>query len=243
MPGVSDVRLRIATLLAIAMAVAACGGTAVVETTADPAAETAAEFAFSARRALEGTRFESLGDDAVAGLVMALCEDLAASSDPDAEVVAFVGRIDAPEGDEVDDRIMGVVLAEGALAVCPEAVDAASRRAWDAAAPEERYLVVVEAVAPELDVEQTGDDLVAAGRLVCEVLDGGGSPEEAVLAEFSLLFGIDGVSIEEIAAGEAGEREGLLAGGVLGGAASFLCPQHRDTVTAYLEALARANSE
>lgn len=234
---------RIGALLAAAMSVTGCGGTeAAVETTLDTAAETAAEFAFSARRALEGTRFATLDDGAVAGLVLGLCVEMETSFDPDAQVAGFVERIDAPQGEAVDDRIMGIVLAEGVLAVCPEAVDDASRRAWDAAEPEERYLVVVEAVAPELDIEQTGDDLIAAGQLVCDVLDGGGSPAEAVLFEFSLLFGTDGLTIEEIAAGEAGEKEGLLAGAVLGGAASFLCPQHRESVTSYLEALAEANS-
>ena len=230
-------------MLTGAMLTVGCGGTgAAVDTTVDTSAETAAEFAFSARRALEGTRFATLDDGAVADLVLGLCVEMETSSDPDAQVTAFVGRIDAPPGEAVDDRIMGIVLAEGVLAVCPEAVDGASRRAWDAAEPEERFLVVVESVAPELDVEQTGADLIAAGRLVCDVLDGGGSPAEAVLAEFSQLFEIDGLTIEEIAAGEAGEREGLLAGAVLGGAASFLCPQHRESVTAYLEALAEANS-
>jgi len=91
-------------------------------------------------------------------------------------------------------------------------------------------------------VELTADDLVAAGEIVCAVLDAGGSPDEAVVAEFSELFGISGISVDDIASGEAGEREGLLAGGVLGGAASFLCPQHRDAVMAYLEALAEENA-
>ena len=77
---------------------------------------------------------------------------------------------------------------------------------------------------------------------MCSVLDEGGSPEAAVVAEFAELFGITGLSVDEIAAGEAGEREGLLAGGVLGAAASYLCPQHRDAVPAYLEALAEENA-
>ena len=243
MPGVSGMRSPIVLLVAVATFLAACGGAGVVETTGDPQVESAAEFAFSARRALEDTRFAGLGDDDVASLVIELCEDLSTSSDPDAEVMAFLGGVVAPPGEEVDDQIMAIVLAEGALAVCPETVDAASMRAWEAADPEVRFLIAVEAVAPELDVEITGDALVVAGEVVCAVLDGGGSPEEAVVAEFSVLFGISGVSVDDIASGEAGEREGLLAGGVLGGAASFLCPEHRDAVMAYLEVLAEENAE
>ncbi|MBU1492632.1 MAG: DUF732 domain-containing protein [Actinomycetota bacterium] len=233
---------RVARLAAAVVLVAACGDAAAPETTADPMVASASDYAFSARRAIEGTRFEGLGDDEVAALVIELCDDLAASSDPDAEVLAFLEGVDAPPGEAVDDRIMAVVLAEGALTVCPAAVDAAAARAWEVADPEVRYLAAVAAVAPELDEDLTGDDLVAAGRAVCSVLDGGGSPEEAVVAEFAELFGISGVSMDEIASGAAGEREGMLVGGVLGGAASFLCPRHRDAVAAYLEVLAEENA-
>jgi len=235
-------RPPVALLVALAVFAAACGGAEPAETTVDPRVEAAADFAFSARRAIEGTRFDGLGDGEVASLVIELCDDLSTSSDPDAEVMAFIEGVAAPPGEEIDDQIMGIVLAEGAIAVCPDAVDAASLRAWEAAPPEVRYLTAVEAVAPELDVELTADDLVAAGEIVCAVLDAGGSPDEAVVAEFSELFGISGISVDDIASGEAGEREGLLAGGVLGGAASFLCPQHRDAVMAYLEALAEENA-
>jgi hypothetical protein len=174
----------------------------------------------------------------LADLILAVCDDLGDSIDPDGDVMAFVAGLEAPDGPEVDDQIMGVVLAEGAIAACPQVVDEASRRAWEASSPEDKFLAAVQAVAPEMDVEPAAADLVAAGRTVCEVLDGVGTAAEAVVAEFTQLFGTAGVTVDEIAAGEAGEREGLLAGGVLGGAASFLCPQHREAVTAYLEGLA-----
>ena len=77
---------------------------------------------------------------------------------------------------------------------------------------------------------------------MCSVLDVGGSFEEAVVAEFAELFGTTGASVDDISSGQLGEREGLLAGGVLASAASFLCPGQFAAVTAYLEALAEENS-
>jgi hypothetical protein len=237
-------RGRTALVVIAAVLAAGCGAAPEAATTTDAAAaadEAALDFAVSARRAVTGTRFEALSDREVADLILEVCEDLGDSADPDGDVMAFVGRLEAPNGPEVDDQIMGVVLAEGALAACPEVVDAASLRAWEASSPEDKFLAAVQAIAPEMDVDPAAADLVAAGRTVCEVLDGGGTPGEAVVAEFALLFGTTGVTVEEIAAGEAGEREGLLAGGVLGGAASFLCPEHREAVVAYLEGLAEGS--
>ena len=236
---------RLAALVVLAGLLASgCGrGEEATTTTVDTRQADAAEFAVSAQRALDGTRFESLGDGLVAGLVLEACDQLGESSDPDAAVVEVVDRIDAPEGEPIDDEIMAVVLAEGALAVCPEAVDAAAVRAFRDAPPEEQFLVSIAAVAPVLEFEVTDTDLIDAGRIVCSVLDGGGTPEEAVVAEFEALFDVEASNVDEIAAGELGEREGLLAGGVLGAAASFLCPQHRDGVTAYLERLAEENAE
>ena len=233
-------RRRIALLAAGAVLAAGCGdaGSALTTVAADPADEAALDFAISARRAVEGTRFEALTDRELADLVLAVCDDLGDSSDPDGDVMAFVAGLDAPAGPEVDDQIMGVVLAEGALAACAEVVQEASRRAWEASSPEDKFLASVQAVAPELDVDPAAADLLEAGTVVCDVLDGGGTPADAVVAEFAALFGVTGVTVEEIAAGQAGEREGLLAGGVLGGAASFLCPRHRDAVLSYLEGLA-----
>jgi len=236
-------RPRLSAIVLAMLAITACSSAEPAATTIDPSTAAAEEFAFSARRALEATRWEGFEDDAVARMLIELCDDLSNSSDLDESVMAYVGQVDAPPGEAVDDQILAVVLAEGVVAVCPDVVTDAGVRAWEAADPEERYLVAVQAVAPQLDVELTGDDLVAAGAIVCEVLDAGGAPEEAVLAEFFYLFGISGVSIDDIASGEAGEREGLLAGGVLGGAASYLCPHHRDAVMSYLEDLAEANAE
>jgi len=121
-------RPPVALLVALAVFAAACGGAEPAETTVDPRVEAAADFAFSARRAIEGTRFDGLGDGEVASLVIELCDDLSTSSDPDAEVMAFIEGVAAPPGEEIDDQIMGIVLAEGAIAVCPDAVDAASLR-------------------------------------------------------------------------------------------------------------------
>ena len=229
-------------VIALGVAMAACGGGEAAVTTTDARIALVDEFTASARRAIEGTRFEGLSDAAVGILVIEACDAVAASSDPDAAVVALVADIDGPTGPAVDDEIMAVVLAQGALAACPDTVDAANLRAWEAADPEVRFLTAVLSVAPVLDVALGDDELIAAGETVCSVLDAGGSPEEAVVAEFTELFGTTGVSVDDIASGEVGEREGLLAGGVLASAASFLCPEHFVAVTAYLEALAEENS-
>ncbi|MCB2223301.1 MAG: DUF732 domain-containing protein [Actinobacteria bacterium] len=237
---------RLAPLLAAAVLAASCGGGAAAPspTAGTPTdADLAAEYARSARRAVDTTRFARVTDDEVAAMVLTVCGDLAASSDPDGVVLSAVASIDAPAGDPSDDEIMAVVLAEGAVAVCPDEVDAATMRAWEAAAPEDRFLAAVEMVAPVLEPAPTGDGLLAAGRHICEGLDAGDPIDDVVVRIFDDLFGVTGLTFEEIAAGEVGEREGLLAGGVLGSAATFLCPGHRETVTAYLEALAEEQGE
>lgn len=228
-------------LVVAALVVSACGG-GHTATTLDPRLGPAIEFAVSAQRALDGTRFGDLGDVAVAGLVLEVCDAMQGSADPNATVMEVLAGIDALEGLPVDDEIMAVVLAEGAVTICPAEVGEAELRAWEAADPGDRFLAAVAAVAPITDEGFTDADLLAAGRGVCTVLDGGGTPEQAVLEEFDQMFGITGVSIDEIAGGVVGEREGLLAGGVLGAASSILCPQHREVVTAFLEALADRNS-
>lgn len=226
-------------VLAVTAAACSSGGPAATTAAPDAAGEGAAlDYALSARRAIEGTRFATLSDRDVAALVLDLCADLEDSADPDGDVIAFLAGVEAPPGEEVDDRIMAVVLAEGALAVCPAVIDAAALRAWEAAPPEDRFLAGVESVAPELDDGPSPDVLLAAGAAVCEVLNAGGGPDGAVAAEFAVLFGVEGVDAGEITSGAAGEREALLAGAVLGSAASFLCPTHRETVLSYLEGLA-----
>ncbi len=233
-------RARVA-LVAAFLVVSACDG-GQTATTLDPRLGPGVEYSVSAQRALDGTRFDDLGDDAVAGLVLEVCDLMPGSADPNATVMEVLAGIEAPEGLPVDDEIMAVVLAEGARTICPTEVGEAELRAWEAADPEDRYLAAVAAVAPVLEEGFTDDDLRVAGRAVCAVLDGGGTPEQAVLEEFDQMFGITGVSIDEIAEGVVGEREGLLAGGVLGAASSILCPEHREVVTAFLEALADQNS-
>ena len=230
-----------AALLAVLLVVSGCGDGRAA-TTLDPRRGPAVEYSVSAQRALDGTRFDDLGDDVVAGLVLQVCDAMQGSADPNATVMGVLEGIEAPEGLPVDDEIMAVVLAEGASTICPAEIREAELRAWEAADPEDRYLAAVAAVAPVTEEGFTDDDLLVAGRGVCAALDGGGTPEQAVLEELDQMFGITGVSIDEIAGGAAGEKEGLLAGGVLGAAASILCPQHREAVTAFLEALAEQNS-
>ena len=193
----------------------------------------AVEFAVSARRALEGTRFDSLSDAGVADLVLGVCDAVEGSSPVEASLRAIVADVEAPAGDPVDDEIMAVVLAEGALAVCPGAMASADRRSWESAAAEEQFLGVVSVRVPVTDGAVTEAELLEAGWTVCRVLDREGTVEDAVTAVMDLLFGP-----AEPGPGEPGEREWMLAGSVLAAAASTLCPGHLEAVVSFVEELA-----
>jgi hypothetical protein len=232
---VPDLR-KLVALVVSALVVSACGGGGDAATTTDPQRPYALEYAASARRAIEGTRFEGVGDTRLADLIVSACADLADSSDPDSTVLATVAGVDAPEGDPIDDEIFAVVVAEGVAAVCPDAVQGAVLRGEAETDPERAYL---EATASAAFGSGVGDGaLLAAGTGVCAVLDGSGSPEDAVLAVISTLYGVEGAGVSELSEeGTLTEDQGILAGSVLGAASSLLCPQHRDVVATYLAVL------
>jgi hypothetical protein len=232
---VPDVRAGV-ILLAVAVAASGCSGASAPETTADPDRAAAEEYAFTARRALEGTRFEGTSDAEVAGWVLGVCDALEGAPDPGAAVDDALEGLEAGSG--ADARILAVVLAEGAIAVCAEAVDAAALRAWEAADAETRFVEAVAGAVPVTERDYPPEALLEAGRGACLVLDGGAGVEDALLAVLGSLFGVSG-PLEEVSPDDVGDREGLVAGSVLAAAASILCPVHRGAVEEYAESLAR----
>ena len=230
--------LLVATVLA--MALAGCGGTGAVTTDAgaDLLEARALDYAVSARRALADTRFEGLGDRWLAGLVLEICRDLPDSTDPDTLMAGLLGAVDAPPGSAGDDGILAEVVAAGLAAVCPEAVlEVADTSPADATG------AFLAAALPEMEAAGLGDrwgrdDLLAAGSAVCGVLDGGGTPEAAVLAEIAVLFGVTGDSVAGLSgAGLLDAAQGRGVGAVLASAAAFLCPEHRGAVRGYVAGL------
>ena len=224
-----------AVVLALAAAVAACGGAAPATTTS-PQRPYALEYAESARRAIEGTRFEALSHRALADLIVEACAGMETSDDPDATVLEAAGGVQAPEGEPIDDEIFAIVIAEGVAAVCPDEVQGAFQRGEAQTDPEGAFRAATSTAAFGSGVGDGG--LLAAGAEVCAVLDAGGTPEEAVLAEISLIFDLEADSVAELSnEGSLSEAQGVLAGTVLGAASSLLCPEHRDLVAGYLAGL------
>lgn len=235
MPSMSVVR-ALAPVLVLALLGSGCGGGSDTTETTDLRRAYALEYAASARRAIDGTRYEAMSDSDLADLIVATCTEMAESNDPDATVLAAAAGVDAPEGEPVDDEILVIVLAEGIAAVCPDETEAAFVRGEAEGDPEDAFMAVARPAASGSGI----DDglLLAAGARVCSVLDDAGSPEEAILEEISLLFGVEGAGVAALSeSGALTEAQGLLAGTILGAAASLLCPAHRDLVSTYVMVL------
>jgi hypothetical protein len=230
-------RRTLATVLG-AVLVTGCGGgggNATTDTGADVLEARALDYAYSARRALEGTRFQSLGDEWLGGLVLEVCRGLPGAADPEALVAAALGAVEAPAGAPGDDAILVEVMGAGLAEVCPETVLAAGTTgAADASG------AFVAAALPEIEAAGLGSrigpiEVTAAGSALCTVLDTGGSPEEAVLAEIVVLFGVTGESMAALSeSGALDESESRVAGAILAAAAAFLCPDHRPSIQEYL---------
>lgn len=209
----------------IVMVTAACSATAA--NTTDAGWVAAEDFAASAGRALIGTRFQDFGDDWLAELILGACDDLTAGLAPEPGIAEMVA--DAPGGASADDEILAVVIGEGIGQLCPDA----ARSGAEAAV--EEFVGAALSAAAELDLEIETDRVLDAGAAICLTLANGGNAEDAVLAEVGALFGVTGTSVSDLSTrGVVSEPEGLLTGAVLGSAVSFLCPEHRDTVDAYL---------
>jgi hypothetical protein len=205
---------------ALALVLAACGGSAAPATTTDPRADGAREFAFSAGRALEGTRFAAMSSGDLADLVMGLCAE---SGSVIADIEAAVAATGAA-GDRGDDAILAEVLTAGVVEVCPE------RAAADISAA---FLASVGlAVETGAGVEVGDSDALNAGLSACLTLDQG-TPEDAIVTIAAGLFHVEATA-EELFAGAITTGEGVTVGAVLAAAVSFLCPEHAARVQEYL---------
>lgn len=214
---------------ALALVVAACGGTTATPTTTDPRAAAALEFAVSAGRALEGTRFSALSVEEVADLVMGLCGRPGSLPTDVERTVASISS-GAADGDPGDDAIFAEVLTAGVAEVCPQRVAADLSAAFLASVQ-----VAVEAGA---GVEIAATEALNAGLSSCLTLDRG-TPGDALVTIAAGLFAVE-ADEAELLAGAITTEQGVTAGAVLAAAVSFFCPEHTARVQEYLAGIIRS---
>ena len=221
MPRVPALSRKLAVLL---VALSACSGDGGTTTTTDPFTPTAIDFARSADRALDGTRFATVETEDLAATIVALCRGV---GDPALALPAAIAGLDAPAGDAGDELIVGEVLLTGVAAVCPE-------RSGDAAAA---YLAeVTGAVGSAGGAVIAESAALAAGLAACDALDAG-EPGDAVVAIAAVGFGIE-ASLEQLLGGALGESAAVTVGAILSSAAAHLCPEHESRVAEFVNDLA-----
>jgi hypothetical protein len=234
-------RRGLCAAVGVALVAAACGGSGAETTTPTvPSEIRAEEFAVSARRALADTRFEVLGDRWLVELILNGCGRLQPGTDGAAALAALALGTAAglPPADTTEDRILVEVLAAGVVDVCPEAFAAATTTTVTERDPEDDYLVVVGPIADEAGLSVLPGVLLDAGGAVCEALDRGDGPERGVLDAAGILFGIAADELGDLEEqGPLAASDGAVLGSVLAAAASYLCPQHADTVVSYISVL------
>ncbi|HAX82357.1 MAG TPA: hypothetical protein DCY40_07320 [Actinobacteria bacterium] len=213
---------RVAALVVL---VAACGGSGTPATTTDPRTAAAIQYAGSADRALDGTRFSELPPATVAEVIVALC---AGSGSVLVDVAAAVGAVEAPPGDAGDDVILQEVLLTGVGLICPERVAADLTAAYLAA--------VAATVASGGGVVIDEALAVGVGLATCEALDAG-TPEDALVTVAAGGLGIEATA-GELLAGALDPAQGITAGAVLASAATYLCPEHQGRVREFVAELA-----
>jgi hypothetical protein len=121
------------------------------------------------------------------------------------------------------------VLVAGVVEVCPERIGAVHVI--------DLYL---QSVASALDELAIGFDPLAvleAGPAACRALDDGGGAEPAYLAAAESLFGVISGSIDDLPDAGVTPERGLVVGATVAAAVEHLCPQHRQTVRDFLDAL------
>ena len=209
----------------VVMAVS-CGGSAAPTSTLanDPLVVAAGEFATSADRALDGTRFADVTPATIAALVVELCSGSTPLSD---DVARGVASVVATEGDSADDAILAEVLVAGVAEVCPQ------RMAADLSAV---YLASVRFTIDEGSGVVVGDGVaVTTGLSACAVLDAG-DPGDALVTIAAALFGVE-ATLEDLLAGAIDGPQGITAGAVLASAVIYLCPEHAERVEEFVDGL------
>jgi hypothetical protein len=206
------------------VALGACSGGGGTTTTTDPLIPSAIEFAHSADRALDGTRFSTVETVDLAAAIVALCRGV---GDPAIALPAAIAGLDAPAGDAGDDVILAEVLLTGIAAVCPE-------RSGDATAA---YVTEVTAAASSTGGAVIGESTaLSAGLAACDALDAG-DPEDALVAIAAVGFGVE-ASLEQLLGGALSESEAVTVGAILSASAAHLCPEHEARVAEFVNDLA-----
>ncbi len=227
----------IAVVAAAAVVAVACGGGDATTTTAAASEPAATEYAISARRALEGTRFEDRSDSWLAGVVLDGCGSLVTGGDGDAALAGVIAATLAgiPPPNPIEDRILAEVVLAGVGSVCPDRVLGAITTTIAPADPVDDYLVAVGAVADEAGVFVHPDVLVDAGRSACAALEAGRGPEAALLASAEVVYGVRVDAVSELEESEGlVAADGIVLGTVLAGAVSSFCPGFADAVLGYV---------
>ena len=207
-----------AALLALG---AACGGSPVSTTTADPRLAAAVEYAVSADRALDGTRFSGLTPATVAEVIVATCSGAGSVV---IAVESAVAVVEAPPGDPGDDVILQEVLLTGVGLICPERVAADLTAAYLAAI----HTTIASGAGVAID-----DPLaVGVGLGACEALDAG-TPEDALVTVAAGGFGIEATA-DEILAGAIHAAPAGTAGAAPAPAAPSLGPEHKAGVEEFI---------
>ena len=212
-------------LVALVALVAACGGSPVSTSTTDPRLAAAVEYAVSADRALDGTRFSGLTPATVAEVIVATCSGAGSVV---IAVESAVAVVEAPPGDPGDDVILQEVLLTGVGLICPEHVAADLTAAYLAAI----HTTIASGAGVAID-----DPLaVGVGLAACEALDAG-TPEDALVTVAASGFGIEATA-DEILAGAIDAAQAVTAGAVLASAATYLCPEHQARVEEFVARIA-----
>ncbi len=212
---------------ALFLLLAACGGSPAATTAPVAIRQAALDYAASADRALDGTRFADVAVGTVAEAVVGICTT---DAPVDAAVAGAIGGLDAPAGAPVDDEILTEVLTEGAREVCPE------RAAADAVI--QAYLDSVHAAVAAADSSAAVDDqaVLAAGSVACDLLDRDQGAAAALLGVVAALFGVEAASIGDLEV-VLTPLQGVVAGATLAAATTHLCSAHAPEVTAFLDSL------
>ncbi len=230
-------RRRAAVLVAIAVVLSGCSAAAAPTTTEDLTQAFAVEYAASARRALEGTRFAGEGDVWLVALVVDACDRLEPGADGDAVLTAAIAEAagQVPPGSGPDDRILTEVVLAGVAASCRSRVLAATTTTIPVPDPNDGYLLVVGPVADEAGIFVHPDVLLEAGRGVCTMLADGEGPGQAVLFAAEVLLGVRVADLTELEEADGVfASDGLVLGSVLAAASTHFCPEFADSVTAYI---------
>ncbi len=224
MPAVRRITIVVVGLI-MTVLVAACssgsGPAGIVTTESFGAA--ANEYAISAERALAGTVFEQVGPEALAGLLVGLCEGFGIGAIP--ATVDGIGLAASVE----DQEIIAEVLIVGVVQVCPE------RAPVDLTGFYLDAVVGTAETAGALGVFDEGD-VVRAGPVVCDVLKSEAGVEAALLEVVERLFGVTVDDVDSLV-GSIDDDQGVLTGAVLASATAVLCPQYAAAVEAFMESL------